>query len=131
MNPFADILPVFFGLGVLLLFLAIPLYIYWALAYMTIAQKLKYKKPWLAWIPVANLFLLPILAKKEWPWGFLLFVPIVNTVFMVLWTWRIYERRKYPGWLSLIPILGFVPSLGFLAIIANLIITGFIAWKDR
>lgn len=131
MNPFGNLLPVFFDLGILLLFLAIPIYIYWAFAYMIIAQKLKYKKPWLAWVPIANLFLLPILAKKEWQWGFLLLVPIINSVFIVLWTWQIYERRKYPGWLSLVPILSFIPSLGFLAIVANLIIVGFVAWKDR
>lgn len=113
------------------LLLCVGLYIYYGFAFSTIAKKLKYKQPWLAWIPLANLFLLPILAKKEWQWGFLLFVPIANIVFAIIWLWAIYERRKYPGWLSLIAIASFIPMLSWLATPANLVILGFVAWKDQ
>ena len=40
-------------------------YVYFAFAFMTIAKKLGYDKPWLAWIPIANIFLFPILATNE------------------------------------------------------------------
>jgi len=109
----------------------IALYVYYALVWMTIAKKLKYKKPWLAWIPVANFFLIPILAKKDWVWGFMFFVPIAGAVFFFIWTWNIYEQRKYPGWLCLAPVLGFIPVVGFLGGIAQLVIMGLVAWMDR
>jgi len=130
-NGFTMWMPLIGAFLGLFVFVMIGLYVYYALAFMTIAKKLKYDKPWLAWIPVANMFLIPILAKKHWAWGFMFFVPIANFVFMVIWMWNIYEQRNYPGWLSLMPILGFVPLLGVLAFIANLVIIGFVAWKDK
>ena len=114
-----------YGIGI-----GIIVYVYMALAWMTIASKLKYDKPWLAWIPVVNLFLIPILAKKHWAWGLIFIVPLVNLVFYIIWTWNIYEQRKYPGWLSLVVILGLIPVISIFAVIADFIIIGFIAWKD-
>ena len=107
------------------------LYVYMALVWQTIAKKLKYDKPWLAWIPIANLFLLPILAKKEWGYGFLLFIPFVNLVFFIIWTWKIYELRKFPGWLSLIPLLSIIPVLNFLVMPAELVVLGIVAWSKK
>jgi len=52
-------------------------------------------------------------------------------VFMIIWTWNVYEQRKYPGWLSLIWLGGFIPAVGWLASIASLVITGIVAWADR
>ncbi len=120
----------FFVVGFLF---SIILYVYWAFAWMNIAKKFKYDKPWLAWIPIANLFLIPILAEKEWPWGFIFFVPIANLVFWIIWMWKIYEKSGFPGALSLIYLATFVPFLGRgsisgLAGIANLVIIGLIAW---
>lgn len=109
-------------------------YVYFAFVMMTICKKLKYDKWWLAWIPFANLALFPILAKgkqKYWPWVFIFIVPIANLVFYIIWTWKIFERRKYPGWLSLIVLLSFVPILNMIAGVANLVIWGLVAWVDR
>ncbi len=117
-------------IGVFVLF-AIAGYIYTALVWMTIAKKLGYDKPWLAWIPIANFFLLPILVGKKWTWGFMILVPIANIVFAVIWVWKIYELRNYPGWLALIPLGGFIPVVGGFVGIANLVIIGMVAWKDR
>ncbi len=117
-------------LGVLVLIL-LGLYVYFALALMTIAKKLRYKNLWLAWIPIANFFLFPILAKKHWAWGFIIFVPIVGFIFYIIWSWNIYEQRKYPGWLALAPILTVIPIIGILAGITHLVIFGLVAWMDR
>lgn len=47
--------------------------------------------------------------------------------------WRIYVQRNYPGWLTLIPIgLVLIPILGWVLIpVAQAIIQGIVAWKDR
>ncbi len=120
------------ALIVLWIIITVALYVYMALVLMTIANKLKHKDvSWLAWIPIANFFLLPILAKKSWAWGFILFVPIVNLIFGIIWIWNIFEQRNYPGWLSLAPLVGFIPLVGWAVSIANLIIWGLVAWKDR
>ena len=124
-------------MAMIMTFLAIALvvglimYVYSALVYMTLSKKLKRGPAWLAWIPIANIFLIPILAKKNWVWGFIMLVPIVNLIFFIYWTWIIFEDRKYPGWLSLMPLLGFIPVIGFLAGIGYLITLGIVAWVDR
>lgn len=119
------------ALGTIFFVIVLAVYVYFAWAWMTIAKKLGYDKPWLAWIPIANLFLFPILAKKDWAWGFIFLIPIANLVFFFIWTWNIYEQRKYPGWLCLAPLLGIIPVIGFLGSIAHLVIVGLVAWKDR
>jgi len=129
-NDFSLLTSLIGALAGLFFLIVIGLYVYTALAFMTIAKKLRYDKPWLAWIPVANLFLIPILAKKNWAWGFIFLVPIANIVFFFIWMWNIYEQRKYPGWLSLVPLLGFIPFIGIFVSLANLIILGFVAWKE-
>tara|TARA_Y100000034_G_scaffold44576_1_gene54716 strand:- start:11485 stop:11898 length:414 start_codon:yes stop_codon:yes gene_type:complete len=119
------------GLGMLFFFIILVVYVYFAWAYMTIAKKLGYEKAWLAWIPIANIFLLPILAKKHWAWGFIFFVPIVGFVFMIMWLWNIYEQRNYPGWLSLALVVALIPLIGLLGHLAHIVITGLVAWSDR
>lgn len=117
---------------VLMIFVIIALYVYWGFAWMTIAKKLKYDKPWLAWIPVANLFLIPILAKKNWAWGFFILLPPVYGGLMIWWLWIIYQRRNYPGPLALINIGSLIPlgPISGAATIANLVVIGLVAWKD-
>ena len=117
----------FAALGIIIF---LGLYVYSALAWSAIAKKLKYEYHWLAWIPIVQLVLLPILAEKEWPWVFIMLVPIVNFVFLIMWTWKIYERRNLPGALSLIYIGAFIPFVNWIAAIANLVILGIAAWRD-
>jgi len=111
--------------------IAIAVYVYLAFTWMTIAKKLGYDKGWLAWIPIVQLVLLPILAKKHWAWVFILLIPIVNIIFTIIWVWNIYEQRKYPGWLSLIYIVMAIPFIEWLGWIGYLIIQGLVAWSDR
>lgn len=101
------------------------IYVYSSFAYMSIAKKLKYDKPWLAWIPIVNIFMMAQLAGNPWYYGFLVLIPFVNIAVMVIWTWKIFEARKYSGAFSLLPI---VPILGTLAFF---VVLGFVAWKDK
>lgn len=118
----------------LILVTLLVFYVYFALVMMTIAGKLKYDKGWLAWIPLVQFVLFPILAKKKqraWPWVFILLIPIVNIVFIIMWSWKIFERRKYPGPLALVCLAGVIPFIGWIAGIANAVIWGLVAWYDR
>ena len=46
------------AVGIMLaVILGLALYVYSSLAWYTIAQKLKHKHPWIAWIPFANVAL--------------------------------------------------------------------------
>ena len=54
------------GMITFFIFIGTFSYIYTALALMTIAQKTKTKNPWLAWIPIANLYLMTQIGKVPW-----------------------------------------------------------------
>ncbi len=109
------------------LFFFIGIYIYSSLAWYTIAKKLKHKKPWLAWIPIVNITLALQLGGFHWAWIFLLLIPIFGWialfVIVIIAHWRIFEKRKYPGWFSLSVI---IPKVGG---ILYLIAIGFLAWE--
>ena len=108
-------------------------YIYSSLALSTLAKKMGYKKSWLAWIPIANLFLFPLLAGKKWMWGFLLFIPIVNAIFLTICLWTILEKRGYDGKWGLIGLGYLFSKAAFAAIpfIVILILLGVLAWKKE
>ena len=80
----------------------IGIYVYFALALSTIGKKLKYKKSWLAWIPIANLAMILQLGKFHWAYIFLILIPIFGWIalfiLLIIANWRIFEKRKYPGW---------------------------------
>ncbi len=120
---------------VLFFILALGFYVYFALAFMTIAKKLKYKYPWLAWIPIANGAMILQLGNFHWALIFLVLIPFAGWaaiwVLTIIALWRIFEKRKYPGALSLIPIAGFIPFVSWIATIAYAIAVGFAAWKDK
>jgi len=103
-------------------------YVYTSLAWYTIGKKLKYKNNWLAWIPVAKWAMILQLGEFHWVWVFLVLIPLVGWialfVLLIIAGWRIYEKRKYPGWFSLGIIL---PQVGW---VLYLISIGFVAWKD-
>lgn len=140
----------FFLIIFVLIIIAIIIFLYKAYAWYTIAKKLKYNYAWIAWIPFAQFFLLPILAKKHWVWGFILLIPFfmqptsifpsffIIFVFLLIflsflfilfmkiyWGWIIFERRKYPGWYNLFQIVPIIGDLVFL------IFLGIVAWKDK
>ncbi len=106
-------------------FLAI--YVYHALAWQKIGRNQKYEYPWLAWIPFANISMILQMGRFHWAWVFLVLIHILGWIALfvlsIISMWRIYEKAKYPGWLSLASI---VPRIGG---ILNLVVIGFVAWK--
>ena len=127
-GKFTDyIIPGFFLLGIMTIFLIITaFYVYTSLAWYTIANKLRYKYSWLAWIPIANIVMILQLGEFHWAWIFLILIPILGwiplIVLLIIATWRIFEKRKHPGWFSLSII---IPNVGF---ILYLIAIGLVAW---
>ena len=117
------------GMIFLAILIGIGIWIYTSLAWMVIAKKLKYKNNWLAWIPFARTAMVLELGKFHWALVFLWLIPILGWialfVLLIISTWRIFEKRKYPGWFSLSMI---VPKVGG---ILYLIAIGFVAWKDK
>ena len=103
-------------------------YVYCALALMAIAKKTKTKYAWLAWIPLANIYLMTQIADVPW-WTmlFLLFawIPVLGSAVVIgltiYWWWNISEARKMPGWLG---ILMAVPGVNFLII-------AILAWSKK
>lgn len=111
----------------------IVFYVYSSLTLMLTANKLKMEKSWLAWIPIANLFLMAKMAKMHWGPILLLIVAVIPfigslaaiafAVFVYVWWWKICEVRKMPGWYvlpTLIPVLGGIWAL---------ILWGMLAWR--
>jgi len=113
----------------ILITMAIAFYVYHSLAWYTIAKKLKYKRPWFAWIPFAGSAMELQLGGFNWALIFLVLIPILGWIalfiLIIISNWRIFEKRKYPGWFSLSMI---IPRIGG---VLYLIAIGLVAWKDR
>lgn len=103
------------------LLFSLVLYAYMAFSLQTIARKTNTENGWLAWIPIANIYLMIKIAGKPGWWLLLiLFIPLVNLIlFIILWM-KIAEARGKPGWLGIL----------FLIPIVNLILPGYLAFTD-
>ena len=129
-------------IGVIIL-VSLLIYAYLAFCLQTIANRLNQKNPWLAWIPVVNLWYIVVLAQRS-GWLVLVFlIPgsnhgilhhalaggghfllrmilphLVWQIFLVYFIWLIAKRLGKPGWVSL---LMFIP-------IVNLVIPAYLAF---
>lgn len=139
----------FLSIFIFIILLLVAVHIYTSLAYIRIARKTKTEPAWLAWIPIANLYLMSKIAKMHW-WPMLFMIPflllfpvffvskilfliliipamiciIVQTVYWFIWNWKIFERVGKPGWWILLTL---VPSAGG---ILYLVFLGIAAWDD-
>lgn len=110
------------GIGLILFIVVIGLacYVYVSLALQTIATKTNTPNGWLAWIPLANWFLMLSIAKKPMWWFILLLIPLVNIVIMVMVWMAIAEARGKPNWWGIL----------FIVPVANIAVPGVLAWAD-
>jgi hypothetical protein len=121
-----------FALGMtvffILLVVFLVVYIYQAIALMAIAKKTKTKNGWLAFIPIANVYLITQMAGVS-GWFtlgiFLAWIPLVGGlalgVLMIWMFWQVAEKIKFPGWTSILMIIPLV----------NLIVLGMWAWSKK
>lgn len=110
---------------VVYIIVGLAVYIYAALALMAIAKKTKTPNGWLAFIPIANIYLMTQMAGVSgwWTLGILIaWIPVVGSLAVLagmifLW-WKIAEEIDKPGWWSLLLLIPIV----------NLVIMGIMAW---
>jgi len=128
---------------IIFIFIGIAVYIYFALALMKVAKRTQTQPAWLAWIPIANFYLVSKVAKMHW-WPIILIIissilfqfenTIISTIgmiswlifaiFTIIWTWKICEIRNKPGWWAIITI---IPLIGW---IWWFIMWGILAWGE-
>jgi len=109
------------------LLITIAYYIFLSIVMYIIGRKLNVKPTWLAWIPIVNMFYIPMLAGYKWYYAFLLLlsmVPVVGIVvvpvLMIWWWWMIAQRRGFHGALALLCLIPIV----------NFVMIGIFAWVD-
>lgn len=113
-------IPALIALGFALLFLLfillIAFYILTSWAFMSLAKKVKYPSPGIAWIPIVGpAIILAKTAKMHW-WPILLLIgmiiPLISFafwiafyVFFIIWLWKTYEVINKPGWWAIFWII--------------------------
>jgi len=105
------------SLGIMIYIIALAVYIFTSLCLFLIAKKLDVPNPWIAWIPVIQVWTFVSSAGKAWWWILLLLIPIVNTIVGIyLWVCITENlgRNKWLGLLMLLPIINLI-FLGILA----------------
>jgi len=117
------------------LFLGVlPIYIYFSLVYMKLAQKIGVRPAWLAWIPIANIYLISKMAQRHW-WPLLLIftfvIPFLNVITLMIfltfnffWHCRIFERVGRPAWWAVTLL---IPGFGSMVFLVMLSLA---AWKE-
>ncbi len=117
------------------LFLGVlPIYIYFSLVYMKLAQKISVRPAWLAWIPIANIYLISKMAQRHW-WPLLLIftfvIPFLNVITLMIfltfnffWHCRIFERVGRPAWWA---VASLIPGFGSMVFLVMLSLA---AWKE-
>ena len=95
-------------------------YVYMAICLMKIAQKTNTENAWFAWIPILNIVLMLMVAKKPIWWLILMLIPIVNIIIAIIVWMAIAEARGKPNWIGILMIVPFV----------NLIIPGYLAFSS-
>lgn len=94
-------------------------YIYVAICLTKIAKKTNTENGWFAWIPILNVFLMLMIAKKPLWWFILMLIPFVNLIIGIIVWMAIAEARGKPNWIGILTIVPFV----------NIIILGYLAFS--
>ncbi|MDD4955235.1 MAG: DUF5684 domain-containing protein [Candidatus Omnitrophica bacterium] len=100
--------------------IAFLFYFYTSLCLHKIANKTKTPFAWFAWLPILNVLLTLMIARKPFWWFILLLIPLANIVFMIIIWMEIARLRDKPEWLGVLMMLPVV----------NLVITGYLAFSS-
>ncbi len=108
------------GMMLVMFLIVVAVYCYFAICLQTMARKTGTPNGWLAWIPIANIYIMCKVGGKPGWWLILFFLPFISIVFAILVWIGIAEARGKPSWLGILIIIP----------IANLIIPGYLAFSD-
>ncbi len=104
--------------GLLNLLLFLGFYAFGSYTLMVIGQKLDVPAAWLAWVPVASIWVFVKAADKPWWWILLLLVPLVNIIIVFVLLFSIPPRLGKSALWGLViffPVLGALIYQGVLA----------------
>lgn len=99
----------------------IAFYAYFALCLQYMAKKTDTDNAWMAWVPIANMFLLISIAGKPVWWFLLFLIPLVDVIVAILVWMGVAERCGKPSWLGVLMIIPVV----------NLVIPGYLAFSKE
>lgn len=112
MNGLAAGLMAGFGMIIIVLqIVSVLLYLFVCYCIFRIAKKLDIPAPWLAFIPIIQIWTIVSCAGKPWWWILLLFIPLVGFILGIVIWMSITEnmgRNKWLGLLMLVPIVNFI-----------------------
>lgn len=106
------------GFGMIFLVLGIAFYVFFCLCLFIIAKKFDVPSPWIAFVPIVQIWTFVSCAAKPWWWILLLLIPFVNIILIIYLYMCIAEnigKSKWLGLIVLIPYLGALILLGLLA----------------
>ena len=101
------------GIGVVIfsLVVCIAFYAVFSFSLQVIAKKTNTPKVWFAWIPILNVVLMCMIARKPIWWLVLLFLPLINIIIIVILWMKIAEILGKPGWIGLLMLVPVVNLL--------------------
>ena len=112
-------------MGLAFSLVGLALYIYVAVALMAIAKRTNTPNAWLAFIPIANIYLMTQIAGLPAWYTLIILLPIIPligylamVIVMIYFWWKIAEAINKPGWWSLLLLIPVV----------NLVMIGIMAW---
>ena len=91
--------------------IVVLIFLYVAFCLQAMAKKKGMRRPWLAWIPLVQAWVVCKLAGRGIVWTILLFVPIVDIVFLVivfLKLSRAFGYNRFLGLLMFVPLANYV-----------------------
>lgn len=83
-------------------------YIYSSVVFMKIAEKTNTEPKYLAWVPIAKYYIWVKSAGLDGWMTILIFIPFVNTFFMLYVWYKSAEALGHPGWIGLLVLVPFV-----------------------
>jgi hypothetical protein len=103
--------------GLMICLILVVIWVYTSFCFQRIAQKSKTDMDWLAWVPIANTYLMCKMTRTSGWWVLLICVPYIGMIFLLILLSRVPKCLGIKGasrFLILVPFFNFI-YLGYLA----------------